>query len=90
MKPKHSQKAVMNIEKGEEILAGWATPHIHRLRDAAIVSSTVFFASDWKPASLLSGTTMNGERVTTGMQEMWSNLIPSLILKSCLLPSKKT
>ena len=28
MKPKHSQKAVMNIEKGEEIFAGWATPHI--------------------------------------------------------------
>jgi hypothetical protein len=28
MKPDRSKMAVMNIEKGEEILGGWATPHI--------------------------------------------------------------
>ena len=28
MKPDLSKMAVMNIEKGEEIVGGWATPHI--------------------------------------------------------------
>lgn len=28
MKSKLSQMAVMNVEKGEEIVGGWATPHI--------------------------------------------------------------
>ncbi len=28
MTPKLSQMAVMNVDKGEEIVGGWATPHI--------------------------------------------------------------
>jgi hypothetical protein len=28
MKSSLSQAAVMNVEKGEEIVGGWATPHI--------------------------------------------------------------
>lgn len=28
MKPNLSQMAVMNVDKGEEIVGGWATPHI--------------------------------------------------------------
>jgi len=28
MKSSLSQMAVMNVEKGEEVVGGWATPHI--------------------------------------------------------------
>ena len=85
MKPSLSQSAVMNVEKGEEIVGGWATPHIpqvglykllaKRKADGIIEWAHFIQRDNGLKERVLRGTVKNREELDTVIEVANKNLL---------------